>query len=329
MRVVGQSLDDILRKLYQRIIRSRNRPEASRGATREIVGALLELTNPRARLSRSETRAVLYTGIGELLWYLSRDNRLDFIQYYLPRYASDSDDGETIHGGYGPRLFGHRGINQIQNVIDRLGDPKKRSSRRAVIQMFDAEDFAGSHKEIPCTTTLQFLVRSKRLHMITAMRSNDAWFGLPHDIFCFTMLQEIVARTLGLGVGRYRHFAGSLHLYEEHVPQAQEYLDEGVQGLVAMPAMPAGNPWKSVAVLQEAERRIRRDLTLPTSVDGLDPYWGDMVRLLSVFAATGSKTRIAALRAQIVNPEYAMYVDAQKRKKARQVAAPAQYELPF
>ncbi|RYD41424.1 MAG: thymidylate synthase, partial [Verrucomicrobiaceae bacterium] len=245
MRLVGRTLDDVLRKLYPRLVRSRNRPQPSRGATREVLGVLLELVDPRARLSRSETRAVPYTGLGELLWYLSRDNQLAFIQHYLPRYADESDDGETVHGGYGPRLFNHRGINQIRNVTERLrGDGS--TSRRAVVQIFDAEDMASPHSEVPCTTTLQFFVRSKRLHMLTTMRSNDAWIGLPHDIFCFTMLQEIVARSLGVGLGRYRHFAGSMHLYEDRVGSAEKYLGEGVQSTIAMPQMPVGTPWPAI-----------------------------------------------------------------------------------
>jgi len=269
----------------------------------------------------------LYTGLGELLWYLSRSNQLDFIQHYLPRYVQESDDGVTVHGGYGARLFNHRGVNQIQNVIEKL--KANGNSRRAVIQLFDAADLVGSYKEIPCTTTLQFFVRSRRLNLIVTMRSNDAWYGLPHDIFCFTMLQEIVARTLGVGLGRYRHFAGSLHLYEEYVEQAEQYLAEGVQAIVSMPKMPQGNPWKQLAIVQDAERRIRNGLSLPASVSGLDPYWGDIVRLLRIFASTGNKTEISNIGRQIANVEYAMYVDSQKRKKPRQVAAPAQYELPF
>src|SRR5690606_18825384 len=135
----------------------------------------------------------------ELLWYLSGSNKLDFICYYLRHYKKFSDDGKTIHGGYGPRLFDLRGNNQIENIISLLR--RKRDSRQAVIQLFDANDLAEEHKDIPCTCTLQFLVRQDRLHLVTSMRSNDAFWGLPHDIFSFTMLQEIMARSLDLEIG--------------------------------------------------------------------------------------------------------------------------------
>ena len=65
----------------------------------------------------------------------------------------------------------------------------------------------------PCTCTLQFLARGVKLDLIVYMRSNDVIKGLPHDIFCFTMLQEIAARRLSLEPGIYKHCVGSLHLY--------------------------------------------------------------------------------------------------------------------
>lgn len=328
MRLLAPTLDDVLRKLYPRLIASRNRPAATRGQTREVLGALIELTDPRARLSRSETRAVTYTGLGELLWYLSRGNQLSFIQYYLPRYESESDDGETVYGGYGPRLFNHRGVDQIRNVTERLRGPGS-TSRRAVVQLFDAEDLAGKHREIPCTTTLQFFVRSKRLHLLTTMRSNDAWIGLPHDIFCFTMLQEIVARTLGVGLGRYRHFAGSMHLYEDDIAKAEKYVSEGVQSTTAMPAMPLGTPWPAISNLLDAERRVRTGLALPSSFSAMDPYWADLVRLLQAFAATGDKAKIDAILGKMVHAGYRVYVDARKRAKQRDVVPPPQLEFPF
>jgi thymidylate synthase len=163
-----------------------------------------------------------------------KDNRLNFIAPYVQRYKDETEDGTTIYGGYGPRLFGQE--DQVKNVIALLNE--RPSSRRAVIQIFDKNDIAVPHKEIPCTTTLQFLVRDRKVDLIVTMRSNDAYFGLPHDVFCFTMIQEIVACTLGRDVGIYHHFAGSLHIYKDRWGDAQHFVDECYQQRIAMPAMP-------------------------------------------------------------------------------------------
>src|SRR5207247_7673262 len=99
------------------------------------------------------------------------------------------------------------------------------------------------HKDIPCTCTLQFMIRKDRLYLFTNMRSNDAFLGMAHDIFCFTMLQEIVARDLSIDIGTYKHSVGSFHLYETSVNSAKGYLSEGWQPTdTAMPPMPIGDP---------------------------------------------------------------------------------------
>jgi thymidylate synthase len=95
------------------------------------------------------------------------------------------------------------------------------------------------------------------------------------------MLQELIARSLGVEVGAYKHAVGSLHLYTEHTKATQDYLEEGIQERVPMPPMPLGDPWPSVRKLLKAERTIRLGRQ-PSSKD-LDPYWNDLVRLLQVF----------------------------------------------
>ena len=96
---------------------------------------------------------------------------------------------------------------------------------------------------MPCTCALQFLVRKGKLDLIVYMRSNDVIKGLTHDIFCFTMLQEIAARRLSVELGTYRHCVGSLHLYLSDGEIAQSFLREGWQSTKsAMPPMPKGDP---------------------------------------------------------------------------------------
>jgi len=225
-----------------KLVKSNVRNQAARGGTRELRSVLLKLSNPRARLSHTEKKGKIFSALGELLWYLAKSNDLEFISYYLDQYRKESEDGATVYGAYGPRLFNKRGNDQVKNVLDLLG--RHSSTRRAVIQLFDAEDIAAPHKEIPCTCTLQFMVRDGRLELAACMRSNDAFKGLPHDVFSFTMIQEIVARTLGHQLGVYTHFVGSLHLYDSDLRAARQYLDEGWQPtqLVAMPTMPPGDP---------------------------------------------------------------------------------------
>lgn len=198
-----------------------------------MFGYCLHLKNPRARLSRSEGKGKVFSALGELFWYLSGDTRLDFINYYIrDRFKIESDDQVRVRSGYGERLFSFRGMNQLQNIIRLLTE--KPTSRRAVIQLFDATDLEHHYLSIPCTCTIQVLARDGYLHMFVSMRSNDAYLGLPHDIFAFTMLQELIARSVGMEIGEYKHCAGSLHLYEEHFESAFNFLNEGWQSRISM-----------------------------------------------------------------------------------------------
>ena len=239
------------------------------------------LTNPRARLSRSENRGRIFSALGELLWYWSGSSSTEAITYYIPRYRDD-DEGGVIHGGYGPRLRGAGDGDQLNRVIDLL--QVKRTTRRAVIQLFSASDLMGAHKEVPCTCTLQFLVREDLLDVTVYMRSNDVILGLPHDVFCFTMLQELVARAVGAEVGTYLHMAGSLHLYEDARTQAKAFLREGWFESRPMPAMPSGDNRAQMDSLLGAETRLRLGEPPGSVPVPEDPYWADLTALLAVFA---------------------------------------------
>src|SRR5688572_29511039 len=114
-------LNDVFRELENRPFNIKTTRSEKNGNSSEIIGALIHLKNPRARLSRTETRGKPFSALGELIWYLSKSNDLDFITHYISQYAEESTDGKTVYGGYGPRLFNMHGkYDQIKNVISLL-----------------------------------------------------------------------------------------------------------------------------------------------------------------------------------------------------------------
>lgn len=315
MYFAANSLDDLLFKVYKQILRHGTSIKPSKGPAREVSGVLLKLSAPRVRLSRSESRGILFSCLGELMWILAGSNRLDFIQHYIPGYEEFSDDKTTIYGAYGPRLFGECPNDQVSRVIQLLN--KKQDSRQAVLQLFDRTDTLEPHLDIPCTCTLQFLVRGGRLHMLTSMRSNDAWLGLPHDVFTFTMLQELVARSLGLELGEYKHAIGSLHLYDEHHDSARRFLDEGWQLHRPMPPMPQGDPWVAVKRLVAFEQEIRTGQgDMPNPHETMEPYWADLATLLTLhkaFLVRNNQPERNNLKRRIREDVYSTYI--RKRDK--------------
>ena len=274
----AESVDDLTRHAIETILLNGVNLTATKGLNRELLGVVLQLTNPRARLSRTETRGKLFSALGELCWYLDGADQLEFIEYYISKYRGFADESGKLSGAYGPRLFCWNGINQFSNVARLL--KKRGNSRRAVMQLFSRHDITNNYKDVACTCTLQFFLRSGHLSLHVYMRSNDVFVGLSHDIFCFTMLQEIMARCLDVELGSYMHIVGSLHLYDKDREAADLFLDEGWQQTgLSMPAMPKGNPWPSICKLLRAEQEIRSG-----NVKGFDElmncksYWKDLGR---------------------------------------------------
>jgi thymidylate synthase len=280
---IANTLDDFMQEVLYELLRAQDFVTATRsdelGNFSEIVGATLVLTNPRARLSRSESKGKLFSALGEFFWYMSGTNGLGFIDYYIPNvYKKEADNG-IVHSGYGDRLFSRFGINQLANIIEKLKTSP--TSRQAVIQIFSALDL--QYRSVPCTCTLQFLLRNERLHLLVNMRSNDAYLGLPHDVFAFTMIQEIIARSLNVDVGIYKHFVGSLHLYQKHRPSAENYLNEGWQNEISMDPMPIGDPWPAIEIVQGIERQLRENSKVDFTDIDIHEYWRDICLILAIW----------------------------------------------
>lgn len=117
-----------------------------------------------------------------------------------------------FHGAYGNRIG-----TQMHAAIDKLrSDP---DTRQAVITLWDpVKDNTNFKHDYPCTVALGLSIVDEQLQLQTLMRSNDAWLGLPNDVFVFTQLQWTVAHALDIEPGAYIHTAWSLHLYDRDIP---------------------------------------------------------------------------------------------------------------
>src|SRR5690606_6258337 len=143
--------------------------------------------------------------------------------------------GDRWHSNPGwlrKRKDGLDGLSQIGGAIKLLKE--KPNTRQAVVSMWDSGDLfeaiRGEWKDIPCTIALQFFVRDSKLHAVAYMRSNDAWLGMPYDVFCFCATQIMIANELDLNIGTYTHVAGSMHIYQRDVPKFDVYQGSPVRG---------------------------------------------------------------------------------------------------
>jgi len=238
---------------------------------KELINFTAILTNPRARLLKSEARGNVYKySVAELLWYLRGSNSLEEIAFYAPTLRQFSDNGETLNSAYGERIFGtHKDFpNQWKNVVSKL--VSDRDTRQAIININYAEDQNRATKDVTCTLNLQFFIRENRLHMITHMRSNDFVLGNLHDTFCFTMFQELLLIDLRLEdrsfndveLGYYIHNVGSAHIYERHFTKVKNIINEADMRYEPMKPL----AYNHSGLLQMIERDVRNS-TLNKSVN--------------------------------------------------------------
>jgi len=114
--------------------------------------------------------------------------------------------GDDFVYAYGDRLYI---FDQLNKTIGRL--IKNSTTRRAYIPIFDKIDNCGA-VDIPCWTSLQFIIRNGSLNMIDYFRSNDMFLAFPSDGYGARTLQHYVADRVGVPVGWFSHHVGSAHI---------------------------------------------------------------------------------------------------------------------
>lgn len=151
----------------------------------------------------------------EAAWILSGSNRVSEIAPYSKDISKFSDNGETFFGAYGPPI-----TEQFMYVVDALIND--RDTRQAVLTIWRQNP--PITKDVPCTVSLQFLIRDNLLHCVANMRSSDLWLGHPYDIFNFSAVSFAVllalskfTNTESIKLGRLFLNAGSKHLYERNI----------------------------------------------------------------------------------------------------------------
>jgi thymidylate synthase len=205
--------------LYPRVIHhvmEHGIKSAPRGKpTRELLGATVELTEPRERvLTTPGRRPNPFFQWAETVWILHGSRDIGWIAWFNEQMRNFLDPDGTPWGVYGYRMRYAAGRDQFMAVVRTLlADP---DSRRPLISLWhpnmDTED---GHNDLPCNTEVLFKLREGRLHATVINRSNDLHLGLAFtNIAQFTTIQECLAAVLGAELGLYRHYSDSLHIYE-------------------------------------------------------------------------------------------------------------------
>lgn len=285
--------DGTLRRTLRDVLVSGASLGGGGGRSRELLDYQVTLADPRARVVTDPVRPLDTIGaVARFVWMAAGNDRLADIAFYEPKVKGYTDDGLVVPGSsYGRRLRQPSpGTDQLSGVVERLR--KDPDSRQAAAVIWSPEDAVRTSADIPCAFGVFYRVRGGRLLATTVMRSNNAFRLLPFNVFEFTMLAELVAAELDVPMGRYTHWAASMHVLDvEEVPARALAEGPGSVSLV-MPAMPcADSPLAAVRALAVAEAELRH-ATGPDAVlalrDGFarscHAYWAALFDVLVVHA---------------------------------------------
>lgn len=158
----------------------------------------------------------------EAAWILSGDDRVETISPYSRDISKFSDDGEKFFGAYGPKVMG-----QLEYIVKKLLEDQ--DTRQAVVNIW--RESPPESRDIPCTLSLQWLIRNGELHCVATMRSSDLWLGHPYDCFNFSAISFYILLWLRksgikLNLGDLHLTAGSKHIYEKNIEHVSEIIND-------------------------------------------------------------------------------------------------------
>lgn len=175
------------------------------------------------------TTKKLYTKaiVAELIWFLRGDSNVRWLQ---ARGVTIWDEWADANGDLGP-VYGKqwrswaapdgRTIDQIAGVVESLKTMPY--SRRHIVSAWNPAD-VDQMALPPCHCLFQFYVAGGKLSCQLYQRSADIFLGVPFNIASYALLTHMIAQAVGLEPGDFVHTFGDVHLYANHVEQAQEQL---------------------------------------------------------------------------------------------------------
>jgi thymidylate synthase len=204
-------MNDAWVNLALSVMRDGDRTAPRGEGTTEVRASLLAVDMTRPALTVAARRVGYRFMAAEAAWILDGDDRVDSIAEYAPSVRRFSDDGVKFFGAYGPKL-----VDQAAYVIDALRrDP---ATRQAVVNIW--RESPPATRDVPCTLSMQLVVRRGKLDAFVSMRSSDVWLGVPYDVFTFSMVAAaiLVESKIDARLGTLYNYAASRHVYDRDVP---------------------------------------------------------------------------------------------------------------
>ena len=175
--------------------------------------------------------------IHELLWFLQGETNIAYLKQngvsIWDEWADESGELGPVYGKQWrkwPTASGET-IDQIAQVVEQI--KRTPNSRRLIVSAWNVADLPdetqspqanvaiGKMALAACHTLFQFYVADGKLSCQLYQRSCDTFLGLPFNIASYALLTHMIAQQCDLDVGDFVWTGGDVHLYLNHIEQAQ------------------------------------------------------------------------------------------------------------
>ncbi|MCH8082258.1 MAG: thymidylate synthase [Proteobacteria bacterium] len=178
---------------------------------------------PLLTTKKLHLKSIIY----ELLWLLRGDTNIKYLNDHGVKIWNEWADKKGELGPvYGAQwrawpAAGGGKVDQIARVVAEIkADP---SSRRHIVSAWNVGEI-GKMALPPCHCLFQFFVSEGKLSCQLYQRSADVFLGVPFNIASYALLTQMMAQATGLEPGDFVHTFGDVHLYANHLEQADEQL---------------------------------------------------------------------------------------------------------
>ena len=236
--------------LIHNIIDNGTWEEGRNGKTKSIFGNMMRFSLKDGKIPILTTKKTAWkTCLKELLWFIrgkTNNNLLRGQGVHIwdgnstPEFLKSRNLSHYSEGELGP-IYGHQwrhfnakwegdedytgdGVDQLQQIIDALKDPKQRTSRRLIMSAWNPCQLDEMALP-PCHILCQFnLHDGNKLSCSMYQRSGDFPLGIPFNIASYSFLTHLIAKHCGLEAYEFVHFVGNCHIYEDHVEPMKEQI---------------------------------------------------------------------------------------------------------
>lgn len=160
---------------------------------------------------RGETNIKSLNAVGVTIWDEWADENGELGPVYGKQWRSWIGVSDKYANGL-------RVVDQITDVVHSI--KTNPYSRRHIVSAWNPVE-VDDMKLPPCHCMFQFYVADGRLSCHMYLRSADIFLGVPFNVASYALLTQMIAHVTGYRVGRLIVSYGDVHLYSNHVEQAQ------------------------------------------------------------------------------------------------------------